>query len=189
MNKLIYRAILVMVMVLTATSTVMSQRRARPGSMKHTSGAELENATKVTPGQATYIRNGACFSGPVYFTSSDGSEGIRIYTATLRFSNGKYTLALDAREFSTREAMTADDRARRGISDAQYDNMWKGEKLSEDIQQAGRYKVIKQGSVLHLILYDGDSDNVILRTNLSSKDTKYLEFKEDNLVCKLNFVK
>ncbi len=188
MNKVIYRVILVAFIVLATASSVMSQRRSRPGSMKH-SGAEYENAVKITPAQATYIHNGSYFSGPVYFTSQDGSEGIKIYTADLKFSKGRYTLSLDAAEFSTRQAISADERAKRGISDYQYEKMWKNEKLSEDIQQSGVYKVIKQYDAIHLVLYDGDTDNIVFKIKLSSQNAKYLEFKEDNLVYKLSFVR
>ena len=163
---------LLLLLTFLTPSDVMAQRRSRPGSMKHTQ-TEIDNHRKETPATATYIRNNAYFEGPISYM------GTKTGTGGLMFINGRYIFSFDAAKFKTRTANSDDWRKR----------LWGYEKISEDFEHSGKYKVIKQYGEIALILYDKDSDNIFAKIPLSSADTKTLEIDQDGFLIKLTFVR
>ena len=176
-----------MVLLAAAIQPISSdaQRRSRPGSMKHSKG-EVESVMKETSVNATYIKNNTYFEGPSYYTDGYGAAGIKIGTCGLLFKNGRYFFSFDAAKFQTRTAMSKKERQSKGISDHQYDQMWSSEKISDDVEHSGRYKVVKQYGKILLILYDGNSDDIVAKITLSSLNTKTIEWTEDNILIQLS---
>lgn len=160
-----------------------AQRRARPNSMKH-ADTEVKDAMKSTKVNATYIHDGARFSGPVYMVGEAG--GIKIGNSVLTFKGGKYYINYTAGEFSMREASTRDERRKKGISEFAYEHSWKNEKLGSDFDYSGKYEVVEQYGNIHLILYDGTSDNVFAKIPLDSAKASSFEFAEDDFLFKFS---
>lgn len=162
------------------------QRRKRPGSMTHTE-AEVQNAKKITKVQARYIRDNSLFSGDVYMVGVDG--GIKVGDATMSFRGGRYYFGFESAEFDMREASTRDERMKKGISEYAYEHSWKKEKLGQDFQHSGKYEVVEQYGKTHLILYDGDSDNVFAKIPLSGANDSSFELSEDNFLFRMSHVR
>ncbi|MDE7350016.1 MAG: hypothetical protein K2N25_03035 [Muribaculaceae bacterium] len=160
-------------LVLSFSSEAVGQRRARPGAMKHTE-QEAADALKETKVKATYIRDGATFVGDIYLTGDAG--GIKMGTATIKFSNGKYWLSFINAKFDVQET------SRTGRK------YWKKQKLGEDFSYGGAYEVIEKGKVLWLKLYESDStDGYCDKIELTSKDDKAFEFQQDNMLMRMQY--
>lgn len=160
-----------------------AQRRARPGSMKH-ADTEVKDAMKKTKVQATYIHDGARFTGPVYMTG--GAGAIKIGEAALSFKAGKYYINYTAGEFAMRDASTRDERIKKGISEYQYEHSWKDEKLGQDFAYSGKYEVMEQYGDIHLILYDGATDKVFAKIPLESAKASSFELYEEDFLFKFS---
>lgn len=173
-------------MSLSACDTLSAQRRARPGSMKHTE-ADVRNAQKTTQLKGLYIRDNSTFGGDVYMTGEAG--GIKIGTAKIRFAGGHYRLTFNAGEFSMRTSLSKKERIDKGITEYEYDNSWENEKLGEDFEYSGKYKILEQYGKIALILYNGDTDKEYARIALTSANDKEFEFSDNDLLMPMKLIK
>ena len=164
---------------ITLPESAHAQRRRRPGSMTHTE-AEVQNVMKVTRLAGRYIKDNATFAGNVYMVGEAGS--IKIGDATIAFTGGRYTLKFGAASFDMRDASTREDRRREHISEYQYEHSWKSEKLGDDFLQNGRYEIAEQYGNIHLILYDGTSDNVFAKIPLESANDNAFDFTDEQFM-------
>ena len=167
-------------------ATTLAQRRARPGSMKHTQ-AEVVEKQKVTTLSSKSIRDGAVFFGPVYMTGDNGA--IKIGDAIIEFDGGRYKINFDAAKFKIRKypTMTEKQRLQQGISDYEY-NKWEYKKLGEDFKYGGKYTVMQQYGKTWLILYNGNSNDVYAKIPLNSPDDKSFELNEDDMLVKMSLL-
>lgn len=180
-KRLIAAMLLAMFVAGTLSADETQARRKRPGSMTHTE-AEVQNARKTTTLHGRYIKDNTAFDGAVYMVGDAG--GIKIGTARLTFRNGTYTLAYEAGKFTMRTSSTREDRLREGITEYEYDNSWKDEKLGNDFAHAGKYEIAEQFGKVNLILYDGNTGNVFAKIPLSGADDDSFEFTEDDFLLK-----
>ena len=156
-----------------------SGRRKRPGSMRH-SEADVQNARRVTRLKGTHIHDNTTFNGDVYMTGDAGA--IKIGSARIVFRNGGYTLSYEAGEFDMRTSSTHSDRVREGITEYEYNNSWRPEKLGSDFAHAGKYEIAEQYGKVHLILYDGNTDKVFASIPLASANDSSFEFQEEDFL-------
>lgn len=177
---------LVAIMSLSVCNTLSAQRRARPGSMKHTE-ADVRNAQKTTQLKGLYIRDNSTFGGDVYMIGDAGS--IKIGTAEIRFTGGHYRLIFDSGEFSMRTSLSKKERIEKGITEYEYDHSWKNEKLGEDFEYSGKYNIQEQYGKISLILYNGDTDKEYARIALTSANDKEFEFSDDDLLMTMKLIK
>lgn len=184
MNKPACIALLLCLIALIVPVRSSAQRRARPGSMKHTQ-TEVTEKQKVTNLSCKYIRDGSIFEGPIYMTGEAG--GIKIGEGVIIFTNGKYHLSFDAQKFKIKKypVMTDEERLRRGISKYEYENSWEYKKLGEDFEYGGKYATIEQYGQKWLILYNADSDAVYAKIPLKSTADKSFELEEDDMLVKM----
>lgn len=174
--------IMAFLMLLLGANPAFSQRRKRPDYMKHTE-ADAQNVTKITAVKALHIKDNTIFGGDVYMVGDAG--GIKIGNAQIAFRNGHYTFTYTSKEFEMREASTRDERLQKGITEYEYENSWKNEKLGSDFGHKGKYAVQEQYGTLNLILYDGDTKNVFAKIPLSSPNTDSFEFQEGDMLMQM----
>ena len=171
-RSLIFTSIAVAV-ALSFSYDAIGQRRARPDSMKHT-GQEAAKALTKNKVNATYIRDGSTFVGDIYLTGEAGA--IKMGTATIEFSNGKYRLSFINTKFDVQET------TRTGRK------YWTKQKIGEDFSYGGAYEVIEKGHVIWLKLYETDSmDGYCDKIQLDSKDDMAFEFKQDNMLMRMQY--
>lgn len=158
---------------------VMAQRRARPGSMKHTE-AEIQEVQKKTKVSARYIKDNSRFAGPVK-AGGDGAF-IKVGDSHLYFEGGRYIFSFEAGEFSMRDAKTKYDLQREGITQYEYDHSWKNEKIGQDFSASGKYEIVNQYGTTNLILYVGDTDEVFTKIPLEDPDASSFSFMNSSLI-------
>lgn len=142
-----------------------AQRRARPGSMKHTE-QEYKGVAESKAVKCTYVSNGHTFSGDAYVYEG-GSGRIKIGTSTLSFAGGKYILKFKSDYFRTRP---------------NENKRWRSEKLLNDFTQTGKYETFKKFDTLYLRLYEPGSDTAYMTDiPLSGVDAKKIEMNEEGL--------
>lgn len=180
--------LIMLLIILIGAPVAVSQRRTRPGAMKHTE-AEVTEKKKITKLNCTYIRDGATFEGPIYMTGDAG--GIKIGDAVIIFKAGRYSLSFDAAKFKIKKypVMTDEERMRRGISKYEYDNSWEYKKLGEDFEYGGKYVTIEQYQEKWLILYQGDTDNIYAKIPIENINDKSFELNEDDMLVRMSFIK
>lgn len=172
--------ILLSILLFMATISAPAQRRARPGSMRHTQ-AEMTEAQKKTTVKGRYICDGSRFKGQVLITGDAG--GIKVGDAVITFSAGRYNFDFTSGELSMRTSYTKDERIKKGISDYAYENSWKKEKIGEDFYSKGKYAIIKQYDKVTLYLYSGDDTNTVFATiPLEDANASSFQFYEDNFL-------
>ncbi len=188
MNNRLYVCLILVLLALINTPVADAQRRARPGSMKH-SEAEVTEKKKVTKLSCRYIKDGSIFEGPVYMTGEAG--GIKIGDAAIIFRAGKYHLSFDAAKFKIKKypVMTDEELFRRGISKHTYENSWEYKKLGEDFEYGGKYATIEQYGDKWLILYQGDTDNVYAKIPIESVADDSFELNEDDMLVRMKIVR
>ncbi|MCM1153473.1 MAG: hypothetical protein NC328_07460 [Muribaculum sp.] len=168
---------------LFASFDVSAQRRSRPGSMKH-SERETKDYYYGSKVSAKYISDGHTFKG----TAGEGPY--KIGDVTIKFSGGRWHMNFAGQEFKTREALSKQERQRRGITDYQYENSWKSENLAGDFSSSGLYKVINKEGRYYLYLYDGDTDKEVFgKATLSGLNDQDFEFETLGFPFKLKLVK
>ena len=150
----------------------IAQRRARPESMKNTN-EYLDNVNKEEPVSCKYIKNGATFSGNVYYYSDNGAARIHIGTATLTLSGNHYSLKFKSAKTKMRDAEYKGKKR-------EY-NPWRMEKIANDFVQDGKYETFKKNNKYYLRFYDGDTNNYLTDVNLKSLDQKDFVMAEDGL--------
>lgn len=142
------------------------QRRSRPGSMKHTQ-TEYENTTREQPVACNYVSNGHRFYGPVYvYTGGDGK--IKIGNSSISFSGGNYTLRFTSDKVKTRDHGKV---------------RWRYKKVLNDIEQTGKYETFQKygDTFLRIYMDDEEGEKHIGEIKLTGKDTKRIEWIEDDL--------
>lgn len=167
----------------TAQDDGTRARRKRPGQMKHTE-AEVQNAKKITKINARYIRDGVTFIGGVYMTGDAGA--IKEGDAVMKFSGGKYRFGFESAEFDMRDAFTRDERRAKGITEYEYEHSWKKEKLGNDFLYSGKYEVVEQYGKIHLILYNGDTNEVFAKIPLNSASDSSFDFYEEDFLISMS---
>ena len=151
----------------------VGQRRARPGTMKHTE-AEAVNALKTTDVKATYIKDGSTFFGDVYLVGE--AAGIKIGTAIIEFSNGKYTLNFTNKKFDVTETTSTGRKVKTK------------QKLGEDFSYGGAYKVVEQSGKVFLLLYaDSKGEGQYDKIKLSGKNATEFEFAQDDVLMRMQY--
>ena len=157
----------------SSSNDAMAQRRTRPGAMKHTQ-QEVENALKVTKESAKYIRDGSTFVGDIFMVGDVG--GVKLGTAIIEFSNGKYKFSFTNEKFNVQE------KTKSGIK------YWKKEKLGEDFSAGGKYEVIERHGNYYLYLYQPENpDEAGDKIPLNSKDAKEFELAQDNMLMRMHY--
>lgn len=168
-------------MLIPVAADIQAQRpsRKRPSTMKHTE-AEVQNSRKVTKLKGKYIHDGASFAGKVYMVGDAGA--IKIGDASIAFRGGKYYISYEAGSFDMRESSTYDERVKKGITEWEYENSWKKEKLGNDFAHSGNYAIEEQFGKINLVLYDGDTQNAFAKIPLGSAADSSFEFYEEDFL-------
>lgn len=167
------RSIVIAIVCLIASFSsqgIFSQRRQRPGSVKHTE-QDVQNQRRRDLLSCKYVCDGHTFTGDVYYTGQAGA--IKIGTASLVFKGGNYSLDFKGDKFKVRDALTPKDRHKY--------NPWRYEKIFNDLTQTGRYETFKKSGQIYLRLYDGHTDNYITDIPLSSVYTQSFILDEEGL--------
>lgn len=164
--------------VLLSPIGISAQRRARPGSMRHTE-EEIREVQKKTKVSAKYIHDNSRFAGPV--KAENGGACIKIGNSHLYFNQGRYVFGFEAAEFNMRDAKTKYDLKREGITQYEYDHSWKNEKIGNDFSVSGKYEIVHQYDTTNLVLYVGDTDEVFTKIPLVDPDAASFSFINSGL--------
>lgn len=147
-----------------------AQRRARPGSMKH-SESEVINKQKIKQVHCKYIKDGSVFEGAIYRTGDLG--GVKIGDAFIAFTGGEYMFSFSAEKFK--------------MKNNKYYNVWEYKKLMDDFDYSGKYSTFEQYGQIWLVLYNEDNEE-FAKIPIDSLNAKSFSFEEDRMLMKMNFI-
>lgn len=150
-----------------------SQRRARPGSLKHTD-KDVENVYKEVPVTCTYIKNGATFRGEIYYLSSTSSAKMKMGDATLTIKNGKYRLKFNASKYQTRDALPPGQKHKY--------NPWRDEKVANDFVAEGKFTTYKRNGKIYVRMEDDDGGILFKDCELESINAKAFGGIDDDIL-------
>lgn len=177
--------IILILSLLFCAPGIEAQRRARPGSMKHTN-AEVVEKQKVTKLNCKYIHDGSTFNGEVFMVGEGAM--LPIGKAKIVFRGGRYAFSFENAEFKVNKfaAMNQDERLKKGISKYRYDNSYESKKLGQDFDYSGKYATIEQYGEKWLILYCGNSDDIYAKIPLNSVNDSSFEYTDDGMMIRMS---